>query len=224
MKDWKSIGRIVRSCNQPPAIIASEDRRIAIADEDLRMDILGQQGSPGKSSCRTLLLPRVSVGHSHFEVGRELAEESGEILLRRRRHEVVLAASVAAHVEPETVACIMRNDGELHGKCGLGTRALCENPFRDRPDDPMVQAWCGPIMSWRSIRARPRPVPCSSTALPAPSRHRSASSFNIIRRPARLSMIPNKYGRTRWIALVTFSPARREKLPQLALPTSAKPS
>jgi hypothetical protein len=103
VQDWEGVRRIIGGRDQPPAVIAFEDRGIAIADEDLRMDVLRQQRAPGEGCRRVLRGLREDVRNARSEIPRKFAVEGAEVLLRRGRDDIGLRPDRAVHREAETV-------------------------------------------------------------------------------------------------------------------------
>jgi hypothetical protein len=69
------------------------------------------------------------VRHARPEILGELAEESGEVLLRGGRHDIAFGVVVTANIDAKTVAFVTRPYLELHGCGDLGLRNCAENPF-----------------------------------------------------------------------------------------------
>ena len=113
-QDRESVGGIVGGRDQPPALLGLENRRIAVADQDLGMDVLGQQWAPRKRRRRPLARAAVNVRHERAEVLRELAEKSVEILLGGRGDEIAVRPAIRTDVDAEAVAFRARSDCELH--------------------------------------------------------------------------------------------------------------
>jgi hypothetical protein len=112
MEHGKGVGCIVRRADEPIIVAVLEHGRVAVADEDLRMDILGQQGAPSKASRRMLDRIREDVRNTCSEIVRELAKEEREILLRRRRYGISLGAAIGGHNKAKAFTVSSRVNGE----------------------------------------------------------------------------------------------------------------
>src|SRR5262245_38620907 len=107
MEDRKRIGRIVRRRDKPVILAILQDRRIAVADEDLRMDVFGEQRVPAYLGVGALDFIAEDVRHARAEVMGKLAEELGEVLLRAGGHGIVLGNAVrSANADDEPVALL----------------------------------------------------------------------------------------------------------------------
>src|SRR5689334_21003113 len=104
MEDGESIGRVVGGRDEPPAVVRFENGRVAVADENLRVDVLREQWSPREAGGRMLDRVGKDVGNPRAEVLCERQVEGAEVLLRCRRDRVALRSLRTAYADPEAVA------------------------------------------------------------------------------------------------------------------------
>src|SRR5205814_10586400 len=80
-----------------------EHRRVAIAYEDLLVDILRQQWPPAHGRRGMLDCLNEDARNARAEILREIAEECGEVLLRCRRDSVALGAPIPGNINEKAV-------------------------------------------------------------------------------------------------------------------------
>lgn len=113
MEDREGVGRVIGRRDQPVILVILEHRRIAVAGEDIGMDIVGQQRPPTHVRRRMIELLGKDVRHARAEVVGKLAVEGREILLRAGRHEIDFLALVRClHGDAKAFVLLARVDLE----------------------------------------------------------------------------------------------------------------
>ena len=81
MEDREGVGRVVRGRDQPPAVAGFQDGRVAVADQDLRVDVLGQQRPPVDRRLGIFGALTENMRQARAEVARQRGEEVCILLL-----------------------------------------------------------------------------------------------------------------------------------------------
>ena len=146
----KRVGRVVRRRDQPIAVVVLEHRRVAVADEDLRVEVLGEQRTPADRRLRMPGALREDMRKRGPEIPGNLAKERGKILLRRARDKIASGHAGRFDRDPETLAVLARldrerrgrriNGGRGHGQAMLATEDGCPARIRTSIDGVRVRS------------------------------------------------------------------------------------
>ena len=115
MEDRKGVGRVVGRRDEIIAVVGLEHRRVAVAAQDRRRDILGEQRLPFRAARRIFARIAGDVRQARAEVARQRGEEVRVMLLVAAGDGVAFGRAVRrAHGDLRALALFDGIDLELH--------------------------------------------------------------------------------------------------------------